>query len=337
MKRVGNLMQQIADPDNLRLAYYKAQKGKRHRHEVERYSVDLDENLDRLRRQFLAGSVEVGNYRVFKVFDPKEREICAAPFAQRVMHHALMNVCHSCFDRQLINNVCSSRLGKGAYVAIDYARRAMLRYEYVAKLDVRKYYDTIDHDVLKGQLRRLFKDQKLLGIFESIIDSYHTGLNCGLPIGNLISQYFANHYLSPLDHYAKEVLRVPFYVRYMDDILLMDNDKEHLIACINDLYEMASSRLKLTIKPPQLGKSSQYMPYLGYRIKRHSIVLGGRAKRRYRHRIALYERLMKEGTWSESEYRIHLQALTAFTEHAYSKQYRAQVLNKVESCKALTG
>lgn len=337
MKRVGNLMSQIADPDNLRHAYYKAQKGKRHRHEVECYCRRLDENLEKLRKQLLDGSVEVGNYRIFKVFDPKEREICAAPFSQRVMHHAIMNVCHKYFDRQLIHTVCSSRKEKGIYVAINAARQAMLHYKYVAKLDVRKYYNTISHTVLKSQLRRIFKDHKLLNVLDSIIDSYNTEMNYGhgLPIGNLTSQYFANHYLSVIDHYAKEVLHVPLYVRYMDDILLMSNDRAHLVSCIQKLNEMAASQLQLTFKPPQLKNTTQSIPFLGYRLKRHAIFLSGRAKRRYRHRLALFDNLMKHGVWSESKYRIHVQTLTAFTEHAYSKQFRSQILNKVESCKVL--
>lgn len=336
MKRVGNLMPQIADFDNLRLACYKALRGKRHNHEVKRYMSELDKNLSKLQSQFLTGAIEVGGYRAFKIFDPKERNICATPFSQRVMHHALMNVCHSYFDRRLVYTVCSSRLEKGIYVAIDVARRAMLRYDYVAKLDVRKYYDTINHNILKAQLQRMFKDKILLRIFNSIIDSYHTEPECGLPIGNLTSQYFANHYLSSLDHYAKEVLHVPAYVRYMDDILLMDSNKEHLISCCHELSEIVSTKLKVVFKPILLNKTTQYTPFLGYRIKSHVIALGGRAKRRYCKKVALYESLREKGVMGETECRIRLQTLTAFTERAYSKKYRMRVLNKVGGCKALT-
>ena len=121
MKRANNLIEPIADPDNLRLAFWKASKGKRHTAEVLTYQANLEDNLLELRAQILRGSVEVGNYRYFKIFEPKERQICASAFREQVLHHALMNICHAYFERDLIFDSYASRKGKGVHAAIKRA------------------------------------------------------------------------------------------------------------------------------------------------------------------------------------------------------------------------
>lgn len=133
--------------------------------------------------------VSVGDYHYFKVFDPKERSICAAAFNERVLHHALMNVCHPIFERAQIFDSYASRIGKGTYAALDRASHFTKRYKWFLKLDFKKYFDSIQHGVVKSQLQRLFKDQELLNIFNSIIDTYEVAPSQGVPIGNLTSQY----------------------------------------------------------------------------------------------------------------------------------------------------
>lgn len=204
---------------NLELAFYKAQKGKVGRLEVAAYRKNLRPNLRKLQEQILAGEVEIGKYNYFTVYDPKKRQICAAPFAQRVLHHALMNVCHPHFEEKQIADSYASRVGKGTYAALERAKAFNRRYSWFLKLDVRKYFDSLDHSMIRIQLRRLFKDRLLLHIFDQITDSYCVEEGRGVPIGNLTSQYFANHYLSPADHFAKEKLKIKAYARYMDDMV----------------------------------------------------------------------------------------------------------------------
>lgn len=329
MKRTGYLMDSIADLDNLYLAYYKASLGKRGKSEVMAFSKKLDENIQLLREQLLSGKVSVGNYRYFSIFDPKKRLICAASFPERVMHHAIMNVCHPYFDRNLIGDTYATRKGKGTYEAIDKAMKAMNCYRYVAKLDVRKYYDNISHEVLKSKLARLFKDKNLLLLFGMIIDSYSTVDGRGLPIGNLTSQYFANFYLSELDHFAKESLRIPVYIRYMDDVLLFGDDK----AVIGEWIEKLSlrlSRLMIEFKPPIIVSVEVGVSFLGYRIRRHCMTLNSRSRNRLRRKLKSYSAAYERGEWSESEYNVHLQPLVAFAEKAYSKRTRHRLM--VEMC-----
>ena len=321
VKRVGYLMEKISDLDNLYLAYYKASRGKKGKSEVIHFGKNLDDNLQRLRKELLSGSCKVGHYRYFSIFDPKKRLICAASFPERVMHHAVMNVCHQYFERNLIGDTYATRIGKGTYEAIGKAMKAMSRYGYVAKLDVRKYFDSISHDVLKAKLRRLFKDAQLLALFDAIIESYSTKEGCGLPIGNLTSQYFANFYLSELDHRAKEELKIPVYLRYMDDILLFGNDKETLRRQTEILSQCVAS-LQLEFKPIIINKVEVGVSFLGYRLRRHRLTLNSRSRNRLKTKLRTYNDRHEAGYWTDSEYANHLQPLLAFAQKSYSKQLR---------------
>ena len=176
MKRACHLMERICELDNLYFAYYKANKGKTFDAGAIDFRKNLSENITKLQHQLLSGNVSVGNYHYFTICDPKIRQICAADFSERVLHHALMNVCHPYFEKQLIFDTYATRINKGTYAALERARKAMKKYRYVVKMDVRKYFDSITHDVLMRKLKHIFKDKQLLDIFEQIINSYHTNL-----------------------------------------------------------------------------------------------------------------------------------------------------------------
>lgn len=229
MKRENHLIARIADPDNLRLAFWKARKGKEGKIEVLCFRKSLDKNLLLLRDELLSGNIDVGNYNYFTIHDPKERLICAATFRERVLHHAIMNVCHANFEKYQIFDSYASRMGKGTFAALERAKGFQQKYKWFLKLDVRKYFDSIDHEKLKIMLVNMFKDKALLNVFNHIIDSYKTATGKGLPIGNLTSQYFANHYLAFADHYLKEKLQATAYIRYMDDMVIWANNKDFLL------------------------------------------------------------------------------------------------------------
>ena len=328
MRRAGNLIEKIADIDNLFDAYYKARRGKQHKYSVQQYARHIEENLTSLRRQILSGDVKVGAYHRFKIYAPKERVICAAPFSDRVLHHAIMNVCKPVFERHLIYDTYATRDGKGIYQAIAKACQGMLKYNYVAKLDVRKYFDSISHRILKKKLCRLFKDVLLLKIFDKIIDSYCVNDGRGIPIGNLTSQYFANYYLSSLDHYIKETLRVPVYVRYMDDMLLFARSKEELDLYIKSVTVFIEQSTDLLLKPCVKSKTETGVLFLGYRLYPHKIMLGGIAKRRFKRKVVRYEWLRTTLQWSETEYMQHITPLLAFVKQSYSKQLRSNMCSR---------
>lgn len=327
MKRVGNLMNQIADYDNIQSAFIKSCRGKHAKREVIEFRKNYDENISNIRKSFLSGDIQVGNYKYFKIFDPKERLICAASFRERVIHHAIMNVCHQYFERTLIYDTYATRIGKGVYKAIDKAKIAASKYQYVAKLDYRKYFDSIDHEVMKEKLARLFKDKELLKLFYKIIDSYCVAEGKGVPIGNLTSQYFANYYLSSLDHKMKEELRVPVYLRYMDDILMMDNDRNKLKQHVSFIQYYSENDLKLQLKESIYRNSKMGVPFLGYIVKPYCLLLNGRSKKRFREKISYYSDCFEKEIISEEEYQQHLLPLLAFASYANNKSFQRAIIN----------
>lgn len=326
MKRAGHLIEKIVELQNLELAFYKAQKGKADKREVMEYGKRLQANLRKLQTQILSGDIETGSYHYFTIYDPKKRLICAAPFGQRVLHHALMNVCHPVFERVQIFDSYASRLEKGTYAALARAKHFIRRYKWFLKLDYRKYFDSLDHIVIKHQLRSLFKDSRLLSIFEKIIDSYQASPAKGVPIGNLTSQYFANHYLSGVDHYVKETLRIPAYVRYMDDLVLWHDDKEALLEAGVQLNQNSENTLKLALKPVCLNRNAHGLPFLGYLLYPGRTRLAQRSQIRFIKKLRRYEENLILSRWTQSEYQAHVLPLIAFTEHAEAKEFRKRVI-----------
>ncbi|MBR6757393.1 MAG: RNA-directed DNA polymerase [Bacteroidaceae bacterium] len=328
MKRVGYLIDRIADVDNLLQAYYQARRGKHDKYGVKEYGKNLTDNILCLRRQILSTEVDVGKYHYFKIYDPKERQICAAPFSERVLHHAIINVCKPYFERHLIYDTYATRDGKGVYAAIDRARVAMKKYRYVAKLDVRKYFDSISHTVLKTKLRRLFKDPYLLTILEKIIDTYHVEPGRGIPIGNLTSQYFANYYLSSVDHSMKENLSVPVYIRYMDDILLFADRREDIYRYVEEIELIMHRTVLLNLKPAVVQQTQYGISFLGYMLYPHKILLNRRSKIRFRKKLQMYEQYRQSGRWSEVQYLQHITPLLSFAQKAFTHGMRNDICNR---------
>ena len=323
MKRAGNLMERIAHPDNLREAYLRAARGKSTRPAVRAFARDLDNNLSVMHHELLNGSFEFGDYDTFTVYEPKRRVIHAASFRVRVAFHAMMRICHPVFDDYQIYDSYASRKGKGTYAALERACLFARRYCWFAKLDVVKYFDTLDHVVLKRQLRRLFKDRLLLHYFDGLIDDYQgVSMGVGVPIGNLTSQYFANHYLSPADHYAKQALHVAGLVRYMDDVLLFHNDKDILKAIIRDYKRYVNDELCLEHHPVVLNETRRGIPFLGYVVSGEGLRLNLRSKRRYVAKMRNLAHELEKGLIKQEEYAMRAGCLLAFIDKADSAGFR---------------
>ena len=268
MKRSRFLFNQIIDFENIRLAWLKAKRGKTFSYAVIAFNKDVNGNLEKIRQRLMSQNPDWGNYRQFYITDPKKRLISAASFEERIMHHAIMNVLEPVFERQMIYHTYACRKEKGTHKAIYYAFHLCKKYKYVLKLDIRKYFDSINHQILKEKLNRIIKDSRCLFLFDGIIDSYEIS-DCskiGLPIGNLTSQFFANLYLSSLDHYILEKLHAKAYCRYMDDMLLFGNSKSDLINIICFVKAFCIVNLRLELKEPVLVKTSRGVPFLGYSV-----------------------------------------------------------------------
>ena len=329
MKRAKNLIPAIVALDNLYLAFWKARKGKEHRPEVYAFCQNFGENIRKLQNQIQNAWVDIGNYHYFTIYDPKERIICAAAFHERVLHHALMNVCHPVFENYQIYDSYATRLGKGTYSALDRAIYFQNKYAYFLKMDIRKYFDSIDHNVLLTLLNKRFKDKKLLSIFQQIIQSYSVSAGRGVPIGNLTSQYFANFYLAFADRYLKEKIGINGYVRYMDDMILWSNNKKELLQKGRQFEKYLNVYLTLDLKVNFLNKNKQGLSFLGYRIFPNFVLLNKRSKARFKRKLKLYDYNWKYGYWTEEQYQRHLMPLFAFTEYANSYGFRKNVLKSI--------
>lgn len=247
MKRIGNIYETICSVENLRLADKKARRGKSHQPGVRTFDRNPDGNLFSLHEMLLNKRYRTSSYTVFKVYEPKEREVYRLPyFPDRITHHAIMNVLESTFVSTYTADTYSCIKKRGIHGASFSLRKALNDQEgtkYCLKLDIKKFYPSVDHTILKGLLRRKIKDADLLWLLDEIIDSAP-----GLPIGNLLSQYFGNFYLTYLDYYVKQTLRAYKYFRYCDDLIVLANNKPELHRILYAIRVYLSDRLNLTIK-----------------------------------------------------------------------------------------
>lgn len=232
--------------DNLRCAYHKARIGKGHSWGVQRFERDLENNLIRLLDELVTGEYRTSEYKTFTIYDPKERLISSLPFRDRIVHHAIMNIVESIWTPIFITHTYSCIKGRGIHGAVKHVKRDLKDLQgtqYCLKMDVRKFYPSIDHEILKRIIRRKIKDVNLLNLLDGIIDS-----SPGVPIGNYLSQFFANLYLAYFDHWMKESKGVTYYYRYADDIVILSNDKAYLHSLLSDIQEYLSEHLNLRLK-----------------------------------------------------------------------------------------
>lgn len=322
-------MPKIADAENLRLAFWKAAKGKRGQADCVAFGERLDDNLDALRVELLAGDVPVGDYHYFRVHDPKERLICAATFRERVLHHALMNVCEPVLERAAVFDSYACRKGKGRLLAVERAQGYARTHRWFLKMDIRKYFDSVHQTTLRELLERKFKDPVLLGVFDRILGSYHTAPGRGLPIGNLTSQHFANFYLDPLDRFLKETLGRGAYVRYMDDFVVWGGSGCELRGVCEQARAFLAAELKLELKAnTAINRTAFGMDFLGYRLFPGTVRLARRSKVRLARKFQRYEAAHLRGEWSELVLQQRMQALLAFVMPVESGAFRRHVLQR---------
>lgn len=269
MKRYNNLYEKIYSIENLRLADSIARKGKLDQPGVKKHDDNREANLLQLGDMLINKTYRTGEYKKFIVKEPKIREISSLDyFPHRIVHHAIMNILEPIVVPTFTADSYSNIKGKGIDQACEALKSALRDIDatmYFLKLDVRKFYPSIDHNILKALLRRKIKDNDLLWLLDDIIDSAP-----GVPIGNYLSQYFSNLYLNPLDHYVKEQLLVRRYFRYADDIVILGPDKPQLHKMLASIRDYLTNNLNLIIKKNhKVWPVSQGIDFLGS-VFRHS-------------------------------------------------------------------
>ncbi len=289
MKRYGNFYPEITDFMNLISAVRKAQRGKRFRENVLKFNYNLEAEIAKIKYELESKTYQPGRYKTFEIYEPRPRLISAAPYRDRVVHHALCNIIVPTFENTFIRDSYANRLGFGTHRALRRFTKFARSSRYVLQCDIKKYFPSIDHEILKTLLRRKLKCQDTLWLIDTIIDNsnpqgalieHFPGDDLlsplqhrrGLPIGNLTSQFCSNVYLNGLDHFIKEELQAKKYVRYVDDFALFADDDEFLAEARVAIEKyLVNLRLKLHPVKSQLFETEYGANFLGFRILPDSI------------------------------------------------------------------
>lgn len=324
MKRHGQLWDELISFPHLLAAALRAARGKRRRSDVARFWLELEKEVLLLQEQLATGTYRPGGYRTFLIREPKLRTISAAPFRDRVVHHALVGLIEPIFDPSFVGGCCASRTGKGSHFGVDRCQRFSRRFAYVLKCDVRKFFPSIDHGILKNIIRRKIKDDRVLNLADLIIDGSNRQEEVddlfpgddlftrverrrGLPLGNQTSQFFANVYLSPFDHWVEQELHAPGYTRYVDDFIMFADSPETL-ADWKERIRVKLHDYRLTLHPAKsaIVRVQDGVRFLGYRVFPLHRRLPRASVQRMRKRLKLLRRMVstREISWAELRGRV---------------------------------
>lgn len=348
MKRVGRLWETLASFENLLLAFKKARKGKRRRPDVARFEFMLERELLELQADLLSGDYRPAPYRLFTVYERRPRQIAAASFRDRVVHHALLNVVEPWLDRRFIDDTYACRRGRGVHKAVDRFQQWTHRHAYVMKLDIASYFHSIDHNVLKNQLRRHIKDEKVLSLFDVIIDGSPEGGSAspvyfpdddlfspidrrkGIPIGNLTSQFLGNLYLNEVDHFIKQELRASGYLRYVDDLFLLSDSKQQLHEWRQQIeYQLTLLRLRINPRKIQLHPVCNGTDVLGYRVYPRFRLLRNENGHRFLRRLRKFSVAYAKGELQWADFNPSVQSWIGHAAQADTEGLRASIFNSI--------
>jgi RNA-directed DNA polymerase len=344
-KSFNNLFPQIARFENLHAAWEAARRGKRRRPDVAAFERHLESNLLSLERQLHAGSYRPGRYRSFYIREPKRRKISAAPFRDRVVHHALVRVIEPIFEARFSNASYACRVGKGTHAAANHAQALLRQHSYVLKADVAQFFPSIDHGVLDGMLARHIACRRTLDLCRRIMTSGDGILTSeytlrffpgddlfaaqrprGLPIGNLTSQFWANVYLNRVDTLIQRELRLP-HVRYCDDLLIFADATPPLHAALAALHACAA-QLRLTLHPKKtrIYAADEGVEFVGYRLFRDHRRLRRGNVRLFVRRLRRQQHAYRTGRLPADRLRASIRSWIAHAKHADTYRLRSRLL-----------
>jgi len=352
MKRHGNLFSKIISWENLLLASRLAGKAKPQTKERMAFEYNMERELVHLKMALESGHYRPGVYRTFIIHDPKEWLISAAPYRDRVIHHALCNIIEPLFDRSFLPQNYANRKGRGLHMALMAGSKIVNSSYYILTGDIQKYFPSIDHTILKEKLRSKIKCRPTLELIDLIIDSsneqetvlsYFPGDDLfspllrrkGLPIGNLTSQLFANIYLDGLDHFIVHSLNQRKYARYVDDILIGGREKEELVD-IRDAVTvfLAGERLKIHHRKTVVFPSRRGFTFLGFRLYPGRVLAGKRCGKRFQTRLKYLQMQYAEGRIGLKEIKQVIASYNGHLAHGATEKLRARILSEAPFVRA---
>lgn len=327
--------------ENLYQAHKMARRGKQTKKEVIFYEMRLSENLEKLQYHLKNHTYQIRGYRKFLIHDPKKREIQALSYGDRIVQHSLCdNVLGPYLEKHLIYDNSACRKGKGTHFAIDrltaFLRKHYRQYGtdgYILKCDVKKYFNSVDHVILKEKISRMALSEDVRWLLKMIVDSYEYQPGKGLPMGNQTSQWFALYYLDCLDRLIKEKLGIRYYSRYMDDMILIHPDRTYLKKCLKEMKEYLETELKLEFnEKTQIHAIRQGVDYLGFhfyltetgkvirKLRQSGKKRLKRRLRHYRHAYAVGKIELEAVSRSVASYKGHLK-------HAHTYRLQKNIWN----------
>ncbi len=284
MKRYKNLWDSFISMENLELAAKKAVKSKKSKYATKRFLKNKTKMLYELQQMLINGTFKTSKYKIIKIFEPKERLIYVLPlYPDHILHHALINILGPIWQSSFVRDSYACIPGKGLHKASSKIMQFVRRNQYVLQCDIRKFYPSINHQIMFNIIQKKIADKKLLGVLHDII--WSCGNKNNLPIGNLTSQWMGNVYLNELDHFVKEQLRCKDYIRYCDDFCLFANDKNSLCQFQEKLTCFVQSELKLEFSKSVIYPVEHGVTFIGYRHFKRFVMLRKYSARKIRKRI----------------------------------------------------
>lgn len=284
----------IISPENLFLAWNEFKKGKENKLDVQKFFLNAEDNIFALHYRLKNNAYFHSHYTAFYVRDPKLRHIHKAKVADRVLHHAVMRIIEPIFEKTFIFDSYSSRKNKGTHMAVKRLRHFAWKLSknstetvWFLKADIRKFFDSIDHDILLDLVKNRIKDEKAIALIEKIIRSFAFEKDRGIPLGNLTSQLFSNVYLNELDQFVKRKLKARYYIRYADDFVVIGKDAAYLKSISVLIERFLREKLSLQMHPQKIiiKKWSHGVDFLGYVSFPHYAILRAKTKRRMLRKI----------------------------------------------------
>ncbi len=292
--------EQIADWHHVSKAFHRAARGKSQHHAVKQALKKPEATIAMVSHALSQGKLPKACFHSFEIFDPKQRTIHAAPFVDRIAHHALIMLLEPVLERVLLSSVYACRPNKGVHKAIYYAQKQSRRFKWVIHIDIKHYFPNIDHGVLKKQLHRYFKGD-VLNLIDSVLDAYQKEKGKGLPIGSLTSQHFANHYLNQVDRWSLAQKGIKAHCRYMDDFLFWADSKEALESFLECFETYLRVNLKLIIKPALIQATKRPLLFCGIHIQPFKLKASARRKKRKQLAQKKWESLWLQGKITSEE------------------------------------
>lgn len=348
MKKYRNLYKELCSWENLVLAFNKAKKGKSKKYYVIEFKKNMEKNLKNLQKELINKIYSPLSLKKFIVRDPKTRTIHASIFRDRIVHHTIVNILNPIYEPIFIHDSFASRKNKGTHKAVNrfeaFVRKVSSNGQlvknsfgnnsikgYVLKADLRHYFDSVNHEVLINTLRKKIDDENVIWLVKKILENFDTSKGTGMPLGNYTSQFFANVYLNELDYYVKHILKAKYYIRYVDDFVILHKNKEVLEYYLSHIYNfLPSLKIKLHPEKTEIYPLRNGLNFLGYRIFYHYKLLRRRNIRYFMKRFDVNISLYNNGIIGGEQLKSRISGWLGYASFGNTYNFRKDlVYNKI--------